>query len=169
MFIRFSEDIMKQTVIALACSIALLSCAKQEKPQTLEPNPAAEVTSVTGDVRAFAHGEWSAAVVGTVLLATDSLDLPATAACELKDAGNRVAQLRGATKDDVAKLLEAGAPAKPAKPAKGAGKALATIKKLAAKQTTAAVTPTAVAGIRGTSGRKPMPPDTSKKDSTSHK
>ena len=157
---------MKQIMIALACCALLFSCSKQEKPQALEPNPAAEVTSVTGDVRTFAHGEWSPAVVGRVLLATDSLDIPATAVCELKDVGNQVAQLKGAAKDDVAKLLEQ---AMPAKPAKGTSKALATIKKLAAKQTTAAVTPTAVAGIRGTAGRKPMPADTSKKDSTSHK
>jgi hypothetical protein len=161
---------MKNTALFLILSLVLLSCAKREAPKQAEPpvigpNPVAEVTGFTGDVRTFANGEWSAAVAGRVLLADDSLDVPARASCELKDATGLTAKLSGAAKDEVVKLLDAGKQAPVRKPMI---KALSSIKKLDSKPKFQVTTPTAVAGVRGTKGRQSLP-DTSRKDSSSNK
>jgi hypothetical protein len=161
---------MKLIAMSLIAASALaLSCAKREPPQQAEPpvigpNPVAEVTALKGDVKTFANGEWSDAVVGRVLLADDSLDVPAKASCELKDATGLTAKLSGA-KDEVAKLLDAGKQAPARKPMI---KALSSIKKLDSKPKFQVTTPTAVAGVRGTKGRQPLP-DTARQDTSSHK
>lgn len=161
---------MRKTVIFLLALVPLVSCAKREAPKQAEPpvigpNPVAEVTAVTGEVRTFTNGEWSAAVVGRVLLADDSLDVPAKASCDLKDAAGQTTKLAGAKKDEVVKLLAAGKPAPAAKPAI---KPLASLKKLDTKTQFQVTTPTVVAGVRGTKGRQ-RPPDTARADSSSHK
>jgi hypothetical protein len=155
---------MRNIALFLLLSILLLSCSRQEKPQALEPNPVAEVTAVSGEVRTFVNGEWSAAVAGWVLLATDSLDVPAAASCELKDVNKRAVLISGAAKDDVAKLLAAGAPVPAPAPAV---KPLASLKKLADKPKFEVATPTAVAGVRGVKGRQ-IRRDTTRTDSASH-
>lgn len=160
---------MRNMALFLLLSIPLLSCAKREPPKQAEPpvigpNPVAEVTAVKGEVRTFTNGEWSAAVIGRVLLADDSLDVPAKASCELKDATGLAVKLSGAAKAAVAALLEAGTKLPAAKPAI---KPLTSLKKLDAKPKFQVTTPTAVAGVRGTKGRQPQP-DTARKDSSSH-
>ncbi|HTY08300.1 MAG TPA: hypothetical protein VMF29_03970 [Candidatus Edwardsbacteria bacterium] len=172
---------MKHTIIALACGIALLSCTKQQPPQQAvtpqppRPVPVAEVNFVKGQVKAFSNGSWSAAAIGQQLLAVDSIEIPAKAELELKglaaapDAKGQfggVLRIHGAAKGAVCQLTTGGPQVERPKPA---SKALATVKKLGTKQASATATPTAVAGIRGTQGRRPMIADTTKKDTTSHK
>ena len=161
---------MRNIALCVLLTIPLLSCVRREPPKQVEPpvigpNPVAEVTALKGEVRTFANGEWSAAVVGRVLLADDSLDVPAQATCELKDATGLTAKLSGAAKDEVAKLLDAGKQAPARKPMI---KALSSLKKLEGKPKFQVTTPTAVAGVRGTKGRQSLP-DTSRKDTSSHK
>jgi hypothetical protein len=160
---------MRNTALFLLLCLPLLSCAKREAPKQAEPspepNPVAEVTAYQGDVRTFTNGEWSAAVVGRVLLADDSLDVPAKASCELKDATGLAVRLSGPAKDAVTNLLEAGTRTKAPKPVI---KPLASLKNLEAKPKFQVTTPTAVAGVRGARGRQPVP-DTARKDTSSHK
>lgn len=143
---------MRNIALFLLLAAPLLTCARQERPQALEPNPAAEVAAVTGDARTFVNGEWSAAVVGRVLLASDSLDIPAAASCELRDAANKLVAVSGAVRDDVAKLLAAGLPV-PAPAQAPLVKTLTTVKKLSAETKFQVTSPAAVAGVRGAKGR----------------
>ena len=153
---------MRNIALFLLLSAPLLSCAKRDQPPALEPNPAAEVTAFTGDVRTFSHGEWSAAVVGRVLLAADSIDVPAQGSCELRDAAKRDVALKGAVRGAVSALLQAGARSAP--PTRAPIKKLSSLEKLQAAPRFETAAPTAVAGVRGTKGRPQ--PDTAHQDSS---
>jgi hypothetical protein len=161
---------MRNRALIFLLAIPLLSCAKREPPKQAEPpvigpNPVAEVTGFKGEVRTFTNGEWSAAVAGRVMLADDSLDIPVKASCELKDATGLAVKLTGISKDAVSVLLDTGKRVRPTKPVI---KPLASLKQLDTKPKFQVTSPTAVAGVRGTKGRQPLP-DTSRKDSSSHK
>ena len=166
---------MKKIALFLLIFVPLFSCAKQEPPKQAEtppapaPQPVAEVTLVKGQVRLFCDDGWCDAAAGKKLLAADSIDLSARAVLELKDSTGTVIKLSDAGKDATAAMIER-AKAKPAAPVKPlSARTQASINKLAAKPKMEVTTPTAVAGVRGAPGRRPVPADTSKKDTSSHK
>ncbi|MBI4726503.1 hypothetical protein HY768_04650 [candidate division TA06 bacterium] len=163
---------MKKTLLFAALAALILGCAQKEAPKPVaapapaKPVPAfvASVNFIKGDVQKLLSGTWMPAVPGDSLFAGDCLNIPAKAELEFKDAQGQLLKLTGSQTDEVTTLLQKAAATPEAKPE---SKAIQSLKKIEGKkQTLTEQTPTAVAGIRGTQKRKPMPDTTAASDTT---
>lgn len=162
---------MYKLVLSLLAALVISGCGKKEQPKVAEiPEPAkpamvASIGFIKGDVQKLLSGKWEPAATGDTLFKGDCLSIPEKAELQLIDAQGGKLNLAGPQTDEVTNLLEKSAVASEAK---AGNKVIKSIQKIqGTKQTLTTETPTAVAGIRGTAGRKPVPPDTSKQDSTS--
>jgi len=162
---------MYKLILSLLAALVISGCGKKEEPKVAEiPEPAkpamvASIGFIKGDVQKLLSGKWEPAATGDTLFKGDCLSIPEKAELQLIDAQGGKLNLAGPQTDEVTNLLEKSAVASEAK---AGNKVIKSIQKIqGTKQTLTTETPTAVAGIRGTAGRKPMPPDTSKQDSTS--
>jgi len=161
---------MKKTLLFAALAALILGCAKKEAskpvaaPVPAKPAAVAFVCFVKGDVQKLISGTWMPAVLGDSLYAGDCLNIPAKGELEINDAQGKLVKLPGPQTDEVTTLLQKAAAAPEAKPE---SKALKSLKKIEGKkQTLTGQTPTAVAGIRGTQKRQPMPDSTAASDTT---
>ncbi len=162
---------MYKLILSLLAVLVISGCGKKEEPKVAEvPEPAkpamvASIGFIKGDVQKLLSGKWEPAATGDTLYQGDCLNIPEKAELQLIDAQGGKLNLAGPQTDEVTNLLEKTAVVSEAK---AGNKVIKSIQKIqGTKQTLTTQTPTAVAGIRGTAGRKPMPPDTSKQDSTS--
>ncbi len=151
--------------------LIISGCGKKEEPKVAEvPEPAkpamvASIGFIKGDVQKLLSGKWEPAAIGDTLFKGDCLSIPEKAELQLIDAQGGKLNLAGPQTDEVTNLLEKAAVVSEAK---AGNKVIKSIQKIqGTKQTLTTETPTAVAGIRGTAGRKPMPPDSIQQDSTS--
>lgn len=161
---------MNKLALSLIAIFIISGCGKKEEPKTAEisnpqpTEPGAVVTFVNGQVQSFADGIWKNTELNDRLLLQDSLVLAAKSELELKPDSADVVKLSGPQKGMVDELISQNKQIKDTE----VSKAITKIKKIqGTKQTLTTQTPTAVAGIRGTAGRKTVPPDTTLKDSTS--
>lgn len=162
---------MYKLVLSLLAVLVISGCGKKEEPKVAEaPAPAkpamvASIGFIKGDVQKLLSGKWETAAIGDTLYQGDCLNIPEKAELQLIDAQGVKLNLAGPQTDEVTNLLEKIAAVTEAK---AGNKVIKSIKKIQdTKQTLTEQTPTAVAGIRGTAGRKPMPPDSTQQDSTS--
>ena len=162
---------MYKLVLSLLAVLVISGCGKKEQPKVAEmPEPAkpamiASIGFVKGDIQKLLSGKWEPAAIGDTLFKGDCLSVPEKSELQLIDAQGRTLNLAGPQTDEVTNLLEKTAAASEAK---AGSKVIKSIQKIqGTKQTLTTQTPTAVAGIRGTAGRKPLPPDTTQQDSSS--
>ncbi|HAD81393.1 MAG: hypothetical protein A2509_05760 [Candidatus Edwardsbacteria bacterium RIFOXYD12_FULL_50_11] len=162
---------MYKLVLSLLAVLVISGCGKKGEPKVAEvPEPAkpamvASIGFIKGDVQKLLSGKWETAAIGDTLYQGDCLSLPEKAELQLIDGQGGTQNLAGPLTDEVTNLLEKTAAASEAK---AGSKVIKSIQKIqGTKQTLTTQTPTAVAGIRGTAGRKPMPPDSTQQDSTS--
>ena len=162
---------MKRLAFPLLMLLVILGCGKREEPKKAEVatpakvEPAASVVFAKGTVQHFAQGIWQAVAINDRLLLTDSLEMAVGSALELSPDSAQTIKLAGPQKGVVGELMEVAlrAPA-----ASTITKTVSVVKKIqGSKQTLTTQTPTAVAGIRGTAGRAPLPPDSAQGDSSS--
>jgi len=162
---------MYKLVLSLLAVLVISGCGKKEQPKVAEmPEPTkpaivAKVGFIKGDVQKLLSGKWEPAAIGDTLFKGDCLSIPEKAELQLIDAQGRKMNLAGPQTDEVTNLMEKAAAVSEAKTG---SKVLKNIQKIqGTKQTLTTQTPTAVAGIRGTTAHKTVPPDTTLKDSTS--
>ncbi|MDQ7799214.1 MAG: hypothetical protein RDU76_09790 [Candidatus Edwardsbacteria bacterium] len=162
---------MYKLVLSLLAVLVISGCGKKEEPKVAEvlepakPAMVARIGFIKGDVQKLLSGKWVPAAIGDTLYKGDCLSLPEKAELQLIDAQGGTQNLAGPQTDEVTNLLEKTTVASEAK---AGNKVIKSIQKIqGTKQTLTTQTPTAVAGIRGTAGRKPMPPDSTQQDSTS--
>jgi len=163
---------MKKTLLFAALAALIVGCAKKEQPKpAAAPAPAkpavvfvASVNFAKGDVQKLLSGTWKKAVLGDSLFTGDCLAIADKSELELKDAQGQLHKLAGPQTDEVTTLLQKAAAAPEAKQE---SKVLKNLKKIEGKkEALTEQTPTAVAGIRGTQKRKPMPDSTAASDTT---
>lgn len=163
---------MKKTLLLAAVAALIFGCAKKEQPKpAAAPAPAkpvpvfvASVSFAKGDVQKLLSGTWNKAIPGDSLFTGDCLAIAERSELELKDAQGQLHKLLGPQTDEVTNLLQK---ATAAPEEKQESKALKSLKKIEGKkEALAEQTPTAVAGIRGTQGRKPAPDTTAVEDTT---
>jgi hypothetical protein len=154
---------MKKTLMFAVLAALIFGCSKKEAPQPIAaPIPAkpvpvfvASVSFVKGDVQRLLSGAWKKAVPGDSLFTGDCLAIADKAVLDLKDPQGQLVKLAGPQTDEVTNLMQKGAAAPEAKPE---SRTLSSMKKIEGKkQALTGSTPTAVAGIRGTQGRKAIP------------
>ena len=162
---------MYKLILSLLAVLVISGCGKKEEPKVAEvPEPAkpamvASIGFTKGDVQKLLSGKWMPVATSDTLFKGDCLSIPEKAEIELIDAQGRTLNLAGPQTDEVTNLMEKAAVVSEAK---AGNKVIKSIQKIqGTKQTLTTETPTAVAGIRGTAGRKPMPPDSTQQDSTS--
>lgn len=164
---------MYKLILSLLAVLVISGCGKKEQPKVAEvPEPVkpamvASIGFIKGDVQKLLSGKWEPAATGDTLYQGDCLSIPEKAELQLIDAQGGKLNLAGPQTDEVTNLLEKTAAASEAK---AGSKVIKSIQKIqGTKQTLTEQTPTAVAGIRGTAGRKPPPPDSTLPDSSSKK
>ncbi|MBE7438979.1 MAG: FecR domain-containing protein [Spirochaetales bacterium] len=133
---------MKIHVIAAALLAVLLACAKEK--------PAVETTSMvivhtSGEARVIRQGRTENARVGLLVHEADEIQTT-TGSVDLQTRGGSAVRVKENTSMTVAMLLGRG----DARLSLKQGSLLATVKKSRADEEFAVVTPTAIAGVRGT-------------------
>lgn len=160
---------MKKSLLIAVLVALSLGCAQKEAPKQAEapvaikPASVAFVSFIKGDVQKLISGTWMPAALSDSLYTGDCLNIPAEGELELIDIQGQSHKFTGPKTDEVTNLLQKTEAAPEDKPA---AKALKSLKKIEGKkEALTETTPTAVAGIRGTQKRQPLP-DTTVSDTT---
>jgi hypothetical protein len=162
---------MKKLAFPLLALLVAWGCGKREEPKQADATspgskePSVVATFIKGQVQYLSDKDWKAAAINDRLLLSDSLDLLAGSELELLPDSAQAVKLAGPQKGIAGELI---AKAQQSAAAAAVSKTTSSVKKIqGAKQTLTTQTPTAVAGIRGTAGRAPLPPDSAQGDSSS--